>query len=274
MKLFMASFAAFVLSLGALQAAAQEKAADSAAKPKLKVLYITGGGYHKYDILTPDHRRRHQETRQCRYRREMEPRCHATKNSARATTPSSTTSASPAIANRPNCPRRPTRISSTTPCASPRKASPPSWSTAPCTPSWPPTIGPNVAASGPEYTTPTDPFGTEKVTADHPAIKHFPDRLENSRRRTVSDHQLSRIFHRLAESQKPAPPRQRQSASFAGPTSTATAGVRHHAGPRYQNRRARCLPPPAGRRPALGLRQTRRRRQPQTRLRPRKVTPV
>jgi uncharacterized protein len=60
MKIFAASFAAAVLSLcAALTIAADQPAAsttspsDSPAKAKLKVLYFTGGGYHKYDVLTP-----------------------------------------------------------------------------------------------------------------------------------------------------------------------------------------------------------------------------
>lgn len=54
MKLAIAPLAVLTFSFCLAQATAQEKAATSATTPnKLKVLYITGGGYHKYDILTP-----------------------------------------------------------------------------------------------------------------------------------------------------------------------------------------------------------------------------
>jgi type 1 glutamine amidotransferase len=59
MKLTATVFASVVLSLCTAWAADEKPAASTksatadASKPKLKVLYITGGGYHKYDVLTP-----------------------------------------------------------------------------------------------------------------------------------------------------------------------------------------------------------------------------
>ena len=54
MKITAALFTLIALSLGTLSALADDKPATSSPNPaKLKVLYITGGGYHKYDVLTP-----------------------------------------------------------------------------------------------------------------------------------------------------------------------------------------------------------------------------